>query len=76
MISWESNPKEWLSSDEILEVMKQYEHSHPEFVFLGPSPIDFEKKTILSPLIVDRISQEDLYCRETSWVNRESGFPI
>ena len=58
--SWESNPKEWLSSDEILEVMKQYEHSHPEFVFLGPSPIDFEKKTLFNDCIWEDLCKFDL----------------
>lgn len=40
--SWKKNPKEWLSSDEISDVMKQYEDKYDNFVFLGPSPIDFE----------------------------------
>ena len=38
----EKNPQEWLSSDEITDVMKQYEDKYDNFVFLGPSPIDFE----------------------------------
>ena len=58
--SWESNPKEWLSSDEILDVMKQYEHTHPEFVFLGPSPIDFEKKTLFNDCIWEDLCKFDL----------------
>lgn len=40
--SWKTNPKEWLSNIEILDVMKQYEEKYDDFVFLGPSPIDFE----------------------------------
>ena len=58
--SWDSNPKEWLSSDEILDVMKQYEYSHPEFVFLGPSPIDFEKKTLFNDCIWEDLCKFDL----------------
>ena len=58
--SWESNPKEWLSSDEIMDVMKQYEHIHPEFVFLGPSPIDFEKKTLFNDCIWEDLCKFDL----------------
>lgn len=42
--SWRKNPNEWLSSDEIEDVMQQYEKSYPCFLFLGPSPIDFDKK--------------------------------
>jgi Ulp1 protease family, C-terminal catalytic domain len=42
--SWKRNPKEWLSSDEIKDVMKQYEEKYKCFAFIGPSPIDFEKR--------------------------------
>ena len=39
--SWIRNPDEWLSSEEIENVMKQYEDKFPDFEFLGPSPIDY-----------------------------------
>lgn len=42
--SWDSNPTEWLSSIDILNVLKQFEKKYPTFKFLGPSPIDFDKK--------------------------------
>lgn len=42
--SWHSNPNTWLTSDDIHSVMKQYEQSYPEFMFLGPSPIDYDFK--------------------------------
>lgn len=42
--SWQQNPNEWLSSDDLNAVMKQYEEAYPCFVFLGPSPIDFDTK--------------------------------
>lgn len=41
--SWRENPKEWLSSDELKKVMKQYERTYKCFKFLGPAPIDFDK---------------------------------
>ena len=41
--SWIDNPNEWLSSVDIEKVMKQYEEKHPQFIFLGPSPIDFDQ---------------------------------
>jgi hypothetical protein len=41
---WKKNPNEWLSSDEIQNVMNQYEVKYKCFKFLGPSPIDFDKK--------------------------------
>lgn len=42
--SWKSNINEWLSSKDIREVMRQYESKHDNFVFMGPSPIDFDEK--------------------------------
>ena len=40
---WKENPNEWLTSIDILEVMKQYEKTYPCFEFIGPSPIDYDK---------------------------------
>ena len=42
--SWKQNPVEWLNSYDIINVMKQYEKKYPKFKFIGPSPIDFDKK--------------------------------
>lgn len=42
-LSWSKNPNEWLSSVDIQNVMQQYENKHKDFIFLGPSPIDFDK---------------------------------
>ena len=36
--------REWLSSMDIMHVMKQYEASHIDYVFLGVFPVDFEQK--------------------------------
>jgi hypothetical protein len=41
---WKSNPDEWLSNFDILEVLKQYEEKHKHFKFIGPTPIDFDTK--------------------------------
>ena len=41
---WKSNPNEWLSSLDIDKVMEQYEKAYKCFEFIGPSPIDFDKK--------------------------------
>jgi hypothetical protein len=40
--TWQKNPNEWLSSIDIINVMKQYEKAYSCFVFLGPSPIDYD----------------------------------
>jgi hypothetical protein len=39
--SWYSKPNEWLTSMDILYVMRQYEQAYPHFKFLGVVPIDF-----------------------------------
>ena len=41
---WKKNPNEWLSSVDIDKVMKQYKKAYKCFEFIGPSPIDFDKK--------------------------------
>ena len=41
-LNWKKNPNEWLSSVEIINVMKQYEKAYKCFKFIGPSPIDFD----------------------------------
>lgn len=42
--SWKKNPNEWLSSIDIEAVMKQHEKNMKNFVFIGPSPIDFDTR--------------------------------
>jgi hypothetical protein len=41
---WRSKPDAWLSNFDIDAVIQQYEAAYPEFVFLGPTPIDFDSK--------------------------------
>ena len=41
---WKKNPTEWLSNFDIEAVMNQYEEAYHEFEFLGPVPIDFDKR--------------------------------
>lgn len=38
--TWKKNKYEWLSTDDINNVMEQYEKLYPDFVFLGAVPID------------------------------------
>lgn len=42
--SWKFNPKTWLSSVDITNVMSQYEKRYKCFRFIGPSPIDFDEQ--------------------------------
>ena len=38
---WKKNIDEWLDSNDIKRVMRQYEHKHPTFSFIGPSPVNY-----------------------------------
>jgi hypothetical protein len=39
--NWKKNINEWLSSSDIVNVLRQYEATFNEFKFLGPSPTDY-----------------------------------
>ena len=41
-LRWNNNPNEWLDSNNIISVMKQYEQTYNDFIFIGPVPIDFD----------------------------------
>jgi hypothetical protein len=38
---WVKDPDQWLDSNNIADVMKQYEETYPQFKFYGTNPIDF-----------------------------------
>lgn len=50
---WKKKPREWLDSNNIYDVMVQYENKYPEFIFIGPVPIDFDLKGKKGKCIVD-----------------------
>jgi hypothetical protein len=41
---WTKHPTEWHSSTSLSRVMEQYEDAFDHFEFIGPVPIDFDKK--------------------------------
>lgn len=41
---WDKKPTQWLDSFNIEDVMNQYEMADKQFEFVGPVPIDFDKK--------------------------------
>jgi len=52
---WKKNPNEWLSSVDIMKVMKQYEKAYKNFDFMGPTPINFDSRKLYGecvPLII------------------------
>jgi hypothetical protein len=57
---WKKNPNEWLSSVDIIKVMKQYEKAYKCFDFIGPSPIDFDKKKIYGECVWEELCNFNL----------------
>lgn len=53
--SWKKNPTEWLSSIDIESVMKQHEKNMKNFVFIGPSPIDFDTRLSYGECVWDEL---------------------
>ena len=39
---WKQKPRAWLSDLDISRAMKQYEDAFPNFIFIGPSPLDYD----------------------------------
>ena len=51
--------KQWLSTTDIRKVMVQYEKKFPDFVFLGPVPIDFDEiQTEISTINLKQLQQK------------------
>ncbi len=58
--SWKKKPYEWLSSVDIIKVMSQYEKKYKKFVFIGPSPIDFDDKKLFGTCVWEKLCKFDL----------------
>lgn len=58
--TWKKNPNEWLTSVDIENVMRQYERAYPNFQFLGPSPIDFDKRKYNNNCVWDELCHFNL----------------
>lgn len=58
--SWKKKPNEWLSSTDILKVMKQYEKVYKCFEFMGPSPIDYDMKKLYGECIWQELCEFNL----------------
>lgn len=57
---WKKNPNEWLSSVDIMKVMRQYEKAYKCFDFIGPSPIDFDTKLMYGECVWDELCNFNL----------------
>lgn len=51
--SWKNSPNEWLSTIDIENVLKQYEHKYNDFKFLGCVPVDFDTR-LMPGVCVDK----------------------
>jgi len=58
--SWKKKPNEWLSSMDILRVMKQYEKAYKCFEFMGPSPIDYDTKQMYGECVWEELCNFNL----------------
>jgi len=41
---WKKDPNTWLSNEDILKVLHQYDETYPTFHFFEPTPIDFDSR--------------------------------
>jgi hypothetical protein len=57
---WSENPREWLNTIDIRDVMNQYEIKYPEFEFVGPVPMDFDTKLGFGQCVVDELCKVKL----------------
>jgi len=57
---WKKKPYEWITSVEMMDVMKQYEKAYSCFEFMGPSPIDFGDHKMFGECVWEDICQFDL----------------
>jgi len=57
---WKINPNEWLSSVDIMKVMKQYEKAYKCFDFMGPTPINFDSKKLYGECVWEELCNFNL----------------
>lgn len=58
---WKKNPNEWLSSVDIMKVMKQYEKAYKHFDFMGPTPINFDSRKLYGECVWEELCHFDLH---------------
>jgi len=57
---WKKNPNEWLSSTDIMKVMKQYEKAYKCFDFIGPTPINFNTRKLYGECVWEELCNLNL----------------
>jgi hypothetical protein len=57
---WKNNPNEWLSSTDIMKVMRQYEKAYRCFDFIGPTPINFNTRKLYGECVWEELCNINL----------------
>jgi hypothetical protein len=57
---WKKKPNDWLSSEDIIKVMKQYEKAYKCFEFIGPSPVDYDAKKMYGECVWNELCNFNL----------------
>jgi len=57
---WKLNPNQWLSSTDIMKVMKQYEKAYKCFDFIGPTPINFNTRRLYGECVWEELCNFNL----------------
>ena len=57
---WKKNPNEWLSSTDIMKVMKQYEKAYKCFDFIGPTPINYNTRKLYGECVWEELCNFNL----------------
>ena len=73
--AWASDPDQWLDSNNIGDVMKQYEETYKDFKFLGVLPIDFAApdpytKGPTKKCLIDKMCEIDIAALRRSGIDR------
>lgn len=58
--TWKKNKNEWLSNNDIFDVLHQYEETYPKFKFMDSNYIDFDTKLYGDTCVEDEICKFDL----------------
>ena len=57
---WAKRPDEWLTTLDIQRVMRQWERVRPSFIFLGPSPIDYDTHKVFDECVWEELCKFSL----------------
>jgi hypothetical protein len=72
--AWLDDPDQWLDSNNIADVMKQYEETYKDFKFLGVMPIDFAAPDPYNKskekCLIDKICELNLAALSKSGIHR------